>query len=116
MIEIDCRFTGLSRDGCLPSDRPLLRTIRRGAVGSAILFALIALGLMAGGVLAWQGIFFTRGEDTSNLVFETVKRGPFEITITERGSLESTNNVTLACHVEGEAGTGSDWGFGAKLG
>lgn len=35
-----------------------------------------------------------------------MKRGPLEVSITERGSLESARNLTLTCLVEGEAGTG----------
>ncbi|MFN8858308.1 MAG: HlyD family efflux transporter periplasmic adaptor subunit [Planctomycetaceae bacterium] len=35
-----------------------------------------------------------------------VSKGMLEITIVERGNLESANNVTLSCMVEGESGTG----------
>ena len=60
----------------------------------------------AGGVLAWQGKIFSHAEETTNLIFEPVKKGPLEITITERGNLESAQNSTLVCMVEGEAGVG----------
>lgn len=70
-----------------------------------LLVVLILLGA-TGGVLAWQGKFFSHNEDPINLVFEAVKKGPLEISITERGNLESANNVTLVCLVEGEAGVG----------
>ena len=71
-----------------------------------VLILLCLLGVSTGAVLAWQGKLFRHGEEKSNLIVETVKRGPLEITITERGNLESANNVTLTCLVEGEAGTG----------
>jgi HlyD family secretion protein len=64
------------------------------------------LGVSAGGVLAWQGRLFRHGEDRPSLIVEPVKRGPLEITITERGNLESANSERLICMVEGEAGTG----------
>jgi HlyD family secretion protein len=70
---------------------------------------LLPLGLIAAiavVVLAWQGRVYLRGEEKTSLITEAVKRGPLEITITERGSLESANNKTLVCEVEGEAGTG----------
>ncbi|HEY2251853.1 MAG TPA: hypothetical protein VGH74_12360, partial [Planctomycetaceae bacterium] len=80
---------------------------RRGTVAKVLLGLLIVLGA-AGGVLAWQGkIFNTAGADEpKNLVFEAVKKGPLEITITERGNLESAMNSTIVCMVEGEAGVG----------
>lgn len=78
---------------------------RRGTVGKVLLGVLIVLGL-AGGVLAWNGKIFAHKEETTNLVFEQVKRGPLEIIITERGNLESAQNSTLVCMVEGEAGVG----------
>ncbi|HUQ72720.1 MAG TPA: HlyD family efflux transporter periplasmic adaptor subunit [Planctomycetaceae bacterium] len=36
-----------------------------------------------------------------HLVTESVKRGPFQIAVTERGTLESFKNATLTCKVEG---------------
>ncbi|MGE5194092.1 MAG: efflux RND transporter periplasmic adaptor subunit, partial [Deltaproteobacteria bacterium] len=78
---------------------------RKGALAKVFLVALILLGA-TGGVLAWQGKLLPHREEKSSLIVEAVKRGPMEITITERGSLESANNQTLVCMVEGEAGTG----------
>jgi len=68
--------------------------------------SLILLAVSAGAGLAWRGNLFGRGQDHLELAYELVKRGPLEISITERGSLESGNNVTLPSLVEGEAGTG----------
>ena len=82
-----------------------LANSRRGTVGKALLGVLIVLGA-AGGVLAWQGKIFSHKEESANLIFEAVKEGPLEITITERGNLESAENSTLVCMVEGEAGVG----------
>ncbi len=39
------------------------------------------------------------------MITEVVKRGPLELSITERGNIDSAANVTLTCLVEGEAGT-----------
>jgi HlyD family secretion protein len=75
-------------------------------MGKLLLVALIVLVVTTGVVLAWQGKLLPRGEEKSSLITEAVKRGALEITITERGSLESANNKTLVCEVEGEAGTG----------
>jgi HlyD family secretion protein len=71
-----------------------------------LVLVTLALVVLAGGALLWRGRFLRRGEEHSNLVVELVKRGPLEITITERGNLESANSQRLICMVEGEAGTG----------
>lgn len=71
-----------------------------------VLLVVVALAVVVGGVLVWKGKLFSRREEKSNFIVEAVKRGPLEITITERGNLESANNQTLVCLVEGEAGTG----------
>src|SRR5437763_16190543 len=86
---------------------PKLATSRRGTVGKVLLGVLIVVGA-AGGVLAWQGKIFRKSDsgDSKNLIFEPVKKGPLEITITERGNLESAQNSTVVCMVEGEAGVG----------
>jgi HlyD family secretion protein len=80
-------------------------SLRRGAIGKVLLVASIVLGATGIG-LAWQGKLLSRGGEKSQLIVEPVKKGPLEITITERGNLESANNQTLVCMVEGEAGTG----------
>ena len=67
---------------------------RHGGVGKLLLGALILVGI-ATGVLAWNGTLLRRGEAHLDLIVETVKKGPLEITITERGNLESANNQTL---------------------
>lgn len=82
------------------------RLRRDGTIAKLLLAILILLGVITGVVLAWQGKLLSRTEETPDLSTEVVKRGPLEITITERGSLESSNNKTLVCEVEGEAGTG----------
>src|SRR5262245_16372076 len=79
---------------------------RHGSLGKVL---LVPLGMLAAAtvvVLAWQGRVYLQGEEKTSFITETVKRGALEITITERGSLESANNKTLVCEVEGEAGTG----------
>lgn len=78
---------------------------RKGAIGKLLVIVLILGALGSVGALSWSK-FSPRDEEPTNLVFEPVKKGPLEISITERGNLESANNVTLVCMVEGEAGTG----------
>lgn len=78
---------------------------RSGAVGRLVLVVLVLLVVTASAVLAW-GKLVPHSEERTDLVFESVEKGPFEITITERGNLESANNVTLVSFIEGEAGTG----------
>jgi HlyD family secretion protein len=44
---------------------------------------------------------FGAGEANPNLVFETVKKGPFVVAIVERGTIGSLKNSTLSSSVEG---------------
>jgi HlyD family secretion protein len=97
--------TGFSRHSRRPLSEVALVKSRRGAIGKVLLGVLIVLGA-AGGVLAWQGKIFSRTEGPKNLILEPVRKGPLEITITERGNLESAQNSTIVCMVEGEAGVG----------
>lgn len=62
---------------------------------------------MAGvaGWAAWSGRLFSKSKNETIYMTETVKRGPMDIAIIERGSLESANNMVISCKVEGEAGT-----------
>jgi HlyD family secretion protein len=78
---------------------------RRGAIAKILIVGVVLVGAVAG-LLAWKGKLFARGGEKSNLIIEVVKKGPLEITITERGNLESANNQQLVCMVEGEAGAG----------
>jgi HlyD family secretion protein len=75
---------------------------RNGAISRWVLVALALVGVSAAATVIPRKPV----EDPLSFVVESVKRAPLEITITERGNLESSNSVTLACHVEGEAGTG----------
>jgi HlyD family secretion protein len=75
-------------------------------VGKLLLILLGLLVVAVGGAAAWNKRSGARKSASSDLIVETVKRGPLEISITERGSLESARNLTLTCLVEGEAGTG----------
>jgi HlyD family secretion protein len=86
-------------------NRTSVHAPRRGAIAKVLIVAIIVLGA-AGTGLAWKGNLLSRGGEKSNLIVEVVKKGPLEISITERGNLESASNQTLVCMVEGEAGTG----------
>ncbi|MGQ0636737.1 MAG: hypothetical protein ACT4QC_19170 [Planctomycetaceae bacterium] len=71
-----------------------------------MLVILLALAVVGGGAVVWRQSYSQDREQPIDLIVETVKRGSLEISITERGSLESANNTVLSCKVEGEAGTG----------
>lgn len=69
-----------------------------------LLALLVATGSVAG-LAAWKSKTADRSQGP-DLITETVKRGPLEISITERGNLESASNEIMVCLVEGDAGTG----------
>lgn len=62
---------------------------------------------MAGGAgyTTWKGKFSEDRSVNTDFIVETVKRAPLDISIVERGSLESANNMVLTSKVEGDAGT-----------
>jgi len=66
------------------------------------------LGLAGGGLVAAlnSGLLGASKPKIEVLSTAPVTKGMLEITIVERGNLESANNVTLSCMVEGESGTG----------
>jgi HlyD family secretion protein len=69
---------------------------------------LAVLGLAGGGLAAAFNNGLIGGTQKKAEIVSTapVSKGMLEITIVERGNLESANNVTLSCMVEGESGTG----------
>lgn len=70
-------------------------------IGAAILSVCAALLF----VPALLGSF---GQDTSQFVFHNVKRGSLLIQVTERGNLESQQNVKVFCEVDDIAGDNLD--------
>ena len=65
---------------------------------------LLLVGLSAGGVFGWPELrvhLFPEKNETEGLITERCKRGPFEITVTERGTLDSMRNAVLPSKVEG---------------
>ena len=71
------------------------------------LMLLLALPLAAlGATFAWNGtLSLPGGRRKADLATEVVKRGPLEVKLTERGNVDSANNLTLRSLVEGGAGT-----------
>jgi HlyD family secretion protein len=75
-----------------------------------ILLAIV-LGIVAGGIAfrnqvrdgfsSLKSWAFGSNETNPDLVFETVKSGPFVVAVTESGSLSSLKNSTLSSSVEG---------------
>src|SRR5690349_17215393 len=82
------------------------RPSRHGAIGRVLLTLLSLLVVALGAGVTWKIKQGGKGNELANLIVETVKRAALEISITERGSLESAANMTLVCQVEGDAGTG----------
>jgi len=72
---------------------------------AVIIGLVVAPVLVIGGALAWIGGPFFSKAHKSELATEVVKRAPFEVKVTERGNLESANNLTLRCQVEGGGAT-----------
>ncbi len=75
----------------------------RGFIKIRTLVFLVGL-LAIGGGTSWAvvtGRISLGTAKTVNYITETVKRGPLEVSITERGSLDSAANVTLVSKVEG---------------
>jgi HlyD family secretion protein len=64
---------------------------------AATTLAAVSLGLSLG-ALRWRA-------ESKELATETVKRAPLDVRITERGNVDSGNNLTLRSLVEGGTGT-----------
>jgi HlyD family secretion protein len=72
----------------------------------AIVIALVAVPVVIiASVLAWSGGKLFSKAHKAELPTEVVRRAPFEVKVTERGNLESANNLTLRCQVEGGGAT-----------
>ena len=76
--------------------------------GSVVPFVLLlALPLVAlGTAFVWNGVLSGPGKNRqTDLATEVVNRGPLEVKLTERGNVDSANNLTLRSLVEGGTGT-----------
>jgi HlyD family secretion protein len=65
---------------------------------------LLAFVVIGGGAVGWPGIrsrLFPERNETEGLITDAAKKGPFEITVTERGTLDSMKNAVLSSKVEG---------------
>jgi HlyD family secretion protein len=64
----------------------------------------LAFVVIGGGAVGWPGIrsrLFPERNETEGLITDAAKKGPFEITVTERGTLDSMKNAVLSSKVEG---------------
>ncbi|MEZ6045851.1 MAG: efflux RND transporter periplasmic adaptor subunit [Planctomycetaceae bacterium] len=66
-------------------------------------YSLILLLLVGGGIWAYSDWTSTGQTQDGELITHVVSRGPFRITVSERGTLESQSNVQLMSKVEGMA-------------
>jgi HlyD family secretion protein len=81
---------------------PKLSVARGGVLRVGPMIFVILLVVAGGvGVASFSGRLGFGKSQTIRYVTEKVKRGPLEISITERGSLDSAANVTLVSKVEG---------------
>ncbi len=62
---------------------------------------LIVAALGAGGIWAQQNGYFDSGEDNLRIEGATVRRGPLDVTVTERGNLTAKNSASVKSEVEG---------------
>ncbi len=76
----------------------------RSAAGSASLFVLIGLTIVAVGVgVAWLALR-SSGPDPANApLLAPVTRGPYDHIVLEEGEVESSNNVEIRCEVRARA-------------
>lgn len=82
---------------------PSPSSVRYGFVRVRTLIFLVVL-LVLGGGTSWAiatGRFSLGAAKRVNYITEFVKRGPLEVSITERGNLDSAANVSLVSKVEG---------------
>lgn len=75
-----------------------LSTCRTGAVGLAMLVLLTIVLTAAGGVWWWRQEGATVEPET-NLIYK-VERGDFSLTVTERGEVESSEDIEIRCEVK----------------
>src|SRR5262249_32603006 len=66
----------------------------RGLIGLALLL------VVGGGVTAGVFVWFSGPPSTAGLVFHEVKREKLQLTIVERGALESADNKDVVCKVK----------------
>ena len=72
---------------------------------------MLLAAVAAGGVFAWPQLMYvwsqitaamvSTPDETDGLVIETAKRGTFQITVVEKGTLDSMKNAILSSKVEG---------------
>ena len=79
-------------------------TRRRNPWGGRLFALILLIGCFGGGIAYWPAIkaqWMPTTSVTDGLVLETAKRAPFQITVTEKGTLDSMRNETLKSSVEG---------------
>jgi RND family efflux transporter MFP subunit len=95
----------------IDDEEDFLRSSRRW-YRSKTLWAVGLVGALVAALVLWSGDFF--GGSTEHLVFYTVQRGDLSITVSDRGTIESQENVQVLCDVDdiendGVRGTVIQW-------
>jgi HlyD family secretion protein len=67
------------------------------------LFAFLLIVALGAGAWAWQAGYLFAGDVREAIKGAAVRRGPLEITVTERGNLSAENSVSIKSEVEGRA-------------
>ncbi|HBE67629.1 MAG TPA: hypothetical protein DDW52_05715 [Planctomycetaceae bacterium] len=69
----------------------------RGATRGVLFFGILAVIAAAAGVAFWP----TAANGNRNFLTHTIKRGDLTVSVTEQGTLESSNNTEIKCKVRG---------------
>jgi HlyD family secretion protein len=96
-----------------PPNTKAIEAIKSAVVGNPVWTKrlLLALVLLAAGVLVMVAVATIAGgmsSPSSTMVFYTVQSTDLPITVTERGNLESQDNVEIICEVDDVHGDGVD--------
>lgn len=85
---------------------PLLHA-RSGRIARRLLTALVLIAAVAGAGLAYWRPWSANDNDLAAVVLQPVKRDAFIHDVTERGELESSSNVEVACEVQSKNTAGT---------
>src|SRR5262245_54996740 len=80
------------------------RLVRRVIAAALLAGLLVPAALYQSDLLNWLAAWMRERQNKARLeqlVLETVRRNPFTMTVTERGTLDSLKNAVLASRVEG---------------
>lgn len=88
--------------GVLPNKaKPKKRRSRRWLAGACLAVVVVLVGLAAVGIVPLPSVLFgSSASDTSQYLTDVAVRGPFRVTVRERGEVDSMESVLLESEVE----------------